>query len=152
LEIAVDIFVNNGKELHHLKKEELVNHYIAMVSFINKLRFAARTSSELVPVKEDHVLKCRKCGAIFNASKTETEMKERTGGIIIWKKCPKCGEWNEAEFIGNFGEYHTANYLDWKGNLCECGGVLVEDVFTGVTICSKCSKIFSYEEEEEEED
>ena len=148
LEVAVDIFVNDGgiEELHHktlLKKEELVNRYVATVSFVNKLRLlkAIETSSnEPVPVKEDHIMRCKKCGAIFNASKVPTESEERVGGTIIWKKCPKCGEWNEAEVIGAFGECHTANYLDWKGNICECGGILIEDVFTGVVKCQKCGK------------
>ena len=149
LEVAVDVFVNDGsEELRLIKKEELVNRYVATVSFVNKLRLlrAVKKSSN-EPVKEEHVMKCKRCGAIFNASKTETESEERTGGTIIWKKCPKCGEWNEAEVIGAFGECHAANYLDWKGNVCECGGLLIEDLFTGVVRCLDCKRTWTFHED-----
>jgi len=142
LEVAVDVFVNDGRieDYGLLEKEELVNRYVATVSFVNKLRLLRCEVCNESVFEEDHVMKCKKCGAIFNASKAETESEERVGGTIIWKKCPKCGAWNEAEIIGSFGEYHTANYLDWKGNVCECGGILIEDVFTGVVKCQKCGK------------
>ena len=119
LEGAVDVLVNEGRADRIVRgevlKKELVNHYVLVASFYNRLNLL-KASEELrhgnkPSFKIVHVMKCRKCGSIFNASRAETEEEDKAGGTVIWKKCPKCGEWNLAEVLGQ-DDYNTSNYLN----------------------------------------
>jgi ribosomal protein L32 len=119
LERAIDVLVNEGRADQIVRgemlKKELVNHYVIVASFYNRLNLL-KASEELrrgnkPSFKMVHVMKCKRCGSIFNALRAETEEDDRTGGTVIWRKCPKCGEWNLAEVLGQ-DDYNTSNYLD----------------------------------------
>jgi rubredoxin len=119
LESTVDVLVNEGRADQivggEMLKKELVNHYVLVASFYNRLNLL-KASEELrrgnkPSFKMVHVMKCRKCGSIFNASRAGTEEEDKAGGTVLWKKCPKCGEWNPAEVLGQ-NDYNTSNYLD----------------------------------------
>jgi hypothetical protein len=81
LEKIVDVLVNEEKADQIVRgevlKKELVNHYASVASFYNRLNLL-KASEELrrgnkSSFKMVHVMKCRRCRSIFNASRTETE-------------------------------------------------------------------------------